>query len=45
MSVNYHTKLQFSTEALEGARNARINLNTRVKDLGNQRGDLIPELN
>ena len=43
MSVNYHTKLQFSTEALEGARNARINLNTRVKDLGNQKGDLIPE--
>jgi len=43
MSVNYHTKLQFSTEALEGAKNARLNLNSRIKELGNEKGNLIPE--
>ena len=43
MSVNYRTKLQFSTEALEGARNARKTLNQKVLSLGNVRGNLIPE--
>lgn len=40
-SVNYHTKLAFSTEALEGARNARLNINKRVKELGNEKGNLL----
>lgn len=43
MSVNYRTKLQFSVEALEGARNARESLNKKVKELGVIRGNLIPE--
>lgn len=42
MSVNYRTKLQFSTEALEGARNARESLNKKVKELGTRSGKLIP---
>lgn len=37
-SVNYHTKLTFSKEALEGARNARLNLNRRIKELGDKKG-------
>jgi len=40
-SVNYHTKLAFSTEALVGARNARLNINKRVKELGTERGNLL----
>ncbi len=42
MSVNYRTKLQFSTEALEGAKNARLSLNKKVKELGTRGGKLIP---
>ena len=41
MSVNYHTKLAFSTEALVGARNARLNIGKRVKELGTERGNLL----
>jgi len=40
-SVNYHTKLTFSKEALEGARNARLNIIKRVKELGVERGNLL----
>jgi len=40
-SVNYHTKLAFSTEALVGARNARLNISKRVKELGTERGNLL----
>lgn len=42
MSVNYRTKLQFSTEALEGARNARLSLGKKIKELGTRSGHLIP---
>jgi len=42
-SVNYHTKLTFSKEALEGARNARLNINKRVKELGGEQGNLLDE--
>ncbi len=41
-SVNYHTKLQFSTEALKGAQNARLSLNKKVKELGDKSGKVIP---
>jgi len=42
-SINYHTKLQFSTEALDGARNARLSINKRVAELGDVKGNLLPE--
>ena len=43
MSVNYRTKLKFSKEALEGARNARLSLTSKVKSLGSIEGDMIIE--
>ncbi len=42
-SINYHTKLQFSTEALDGARNARLGITKRVAELGDVKGDLLSE--
>ena len=42
-SINYHTKLQFSTEALDGARNARLGIAKRVAELGDVKGELLPE--
>lgn len=42
-SINYHTKLQFSTEALDGARNARLSINKRVAELGDVKGELLSE--
>ena len=43
VSVNYRTKLKFSMEALKGARNARLSLVSKIKSLGNIKGDLLPE--
>jgi cysteinyl-tRNA synthetase len=43
MSVNYRTKLKFSREALEGARNARLSLASKVEALGTVEGDMIIE--
>lgn len=43
MSVNYHTKLQFSTEALEGARNARLSLMSKIGELGKEIESVLPE--
>lgn len=43
VSVNYRTKLKFSNEALEGARNARLNLMSRMRNLGNTQGEILPE--
>jgi cysteinyl-tRNA synthetase len=43
VSVNYRTKLKFSNEALEGARNARLNLMSRIRNLGNTKGEILPE--
>ena len=42
-SINYHTKLQFSTEALDGAKNARLGIAKRVAELGDVKGELLPE--
>lgn len=41
MSINYRTKLQFSTEALEGARNARLNIVKKVSELGDTKGNVL----
>jgi len=41
LSVNYHTKISFSLEALDGARNSRLALTDRVKELGLKKGEVI----
>ena len=43
MSVNYRTRISFSTKSLEGARNARLALIRRVKELGTKEGKVIDE--
>lgn len=43
LSINYRTRVQYSQEALLGAKNARLNLNTKVKALGEKKGDLLLE--
>jgi cysteinyl-tRNA synthetase len=43
VSVNYRRKIKFSFEALEGAKNARLSLIRKIKELGNKKGQLIPE--
>jgi cysteinyl-tRNA synthetase len=46
ISVNYHMKLNFSKEALEGARNSRLALISRLKSLrqkSSNRGELISD--
>lgn len=43
LSINYRTRIQFSMESLEGARNARLTIVRRVKELGNEKGNLIQE--
>jgi len=43
LSINYRTKIQFSHEALEGARNARIAITRRITELGSENGNLLPE--
>lgn len=43
ISINYRTKIQFSTEALEGARNARVSLENKIKELGNTKGEVLGE--
>jgi cysteinyl-tRNA synthetase len=42
-SINYRTKIQFSMESLKGARNARLSIVRRVRELGNEIGKLLPE--
>ena len=42
ISVNYRRKIKFSVEALEGAKNARLSLVRKIKELGNKKGQLIP---
>ncbi len=41
MSINYRTRISFSKEALEGARNARLALIRRLKELGKEEGNVI----
>lgn len=43
VSVNYRRKIQFSYQALKGARNARLSMVRRVRELGNKEGELIEE--
>ena len=43
LSINYRTRIQFSIEALEGAKNAREALVRRTRGLGDMKGDRIPE--
>jgi cysteinyl-tRNA synthetase len=43
LSINYRTRIQFSIEALEGAKNAREALVRRVRELGDTKGNVIPE--
>lgn len=43
LSKNYRTRIQFSIEALEGARNAREALVRRLRELGDTKGNVIPE--
>jgi cysteinyl-tRNA synthetase len=43
LSINYRTRIQFSLKSLEGARNARISLLKKIKELGNKRGNVIEE--
>lgn len=41
LSINYRTRIQYSQEALLGAKNARLNLNTKIRALGDTKGDLL----
>ncbi|MHC1717013.1 MAG: cysteine--tRNA ligase [Candidatus Dojkabacteria bacterium] len=43
LSINYRTRVQFSIEALKGARNARLNLNRKIQQLGNEKGNILLE--
>jgi cysteinyl-tRNA synthetase len=43
LSINYRTRIQFSIEALEGAKNAREALVRRIRELGDTKGNVIPE--
>ncbi len=43
LSVNYRAKMHFSLDALDGARNSRIALEKRVKELGEDVGKVLPE--
>ncbi len=41
ISTNYHTKAKFSLEALEGARNSRVSLEKKIRELGENKGNVI----
>jgi len=43
LSINYRTKIQFSIKALEGAKNARLSLVRKIRELGNEKGQVISE--
>ena len=43
ISINYRTKISFSTKALEGAKNARLALIRKLKELGQKEGVRIEE--
>ncbi|MFA5633785.1 MAG: cysteine--tRNA ligase [Candidatus Dojkabacteria bacterium] len=43
LSINYRTRIQFSLDALKGAKNARLAVVRRVGELGTKKGSLIPE--
>lgn len=44
MSINYHTRIQFSSDSIQGARNARISLLNRLRELDNgKEGNILNE--
>ncbi len=43
VSVNYRAKLNFSLEALDGAKSSRIALEKRIKELGGKVGEVLPK--
>ncbi len=43
VSINYRTKIGFSLEALQGARNSRLSLLRKIEELGDIKGELIEE--
>ena len=43
MSVGYRVKMNFSLEALDGARNSRLALEKKVLELGEKKGNLLPK--
>ena len=43
LSINYRTRIKFSFEALEGAKNARLAIVRRIGELGSKKGNLISE--
>ncbi len=42
VSVNYHSKINFSFDALDGARNSRLSLINKVTELGDTVGNILP---
>ncbi|MGI6484586.1 MAG: cysteine--tRNA ligase [Candidatus Dojkabacteria bacterium] len=43
ISVGYRVKMNFSLEALDGARNSRLALEKKVVELGTKKGKVLPE--
>ena len=43
ISVGYRVKMNFSLEALDGARNSRLALEKKVLELGEKKGKLLPK--
>ena len=43
VSINYRTRVQYSTEALIGIKNARESLNRKVAQLGSVKGEILEE--
>ncbi len=43
VSINYRTRIAFSLDALQGARNSRLSLLRKIEELGNKKGKLIDE--
>lgn len=43
LSINYRTRIQFSVESLEGAKNARLSIIRKIKELGDTKGEVIEE--
>jgi cysteinyl-tRNA synthetase len=41
ISVNYRRKIRFSSEALEGARNARLSIVRKIGELGTEKGEVL----
>ena len=42
-SIHYRTRIAFSLEALQGARNSRVAVLRKIKELGSERGSVIEE--